>query len=136
MAEIRMALTVALVASATVGTLILVTDQYLWTVAYTHALGLVAFVALDFALVIAFLVGTRLAVIGAMVFAAVRTALMTGDILTYSEPGVPQAIFRSYLLNDTAFMALLAIQAVILAVAFGATAVRSVYGMAGRKISR
>src|SRR6266705_580176 len=58
---VRLILSAALGASALVGIQILATDYWLWSASPTHAYGLMAFVALDFALIVGVWRLTRLA---------------------------------------------------------------------------
>jgi hypothetical protein len=120
---IRLALSAALASSALVGVQILTTDFWLWSAAPTHAYGLMAFVALDFALVYGVWRRTRLAVFGAVLTATVQLAAMMGDIIAGEPAGVPGSVFRSYLLADTAYLGLLTTQGIIMAIAIGMWAV-------------
>jgi hypothetical protein len=124
MKPVQIALTALLVVSALVGIEILSTDEWLWYVAPTHAYGLVAFVVLDCALAIVLWRKTRPAAIGAALFGAVQFVAMFGDIITGEPAGVPMGLWRSYLLGDTAFTVLLAIQLVIVASAILAARTR------------
>src|SRR5207245_6001972 len=116
---VRLVLSAALGASALVGLRRLATDYWLWSAAPTHAYGLTAFVALDFALIVAVWRATRLSVLGALLTATVQLVAMLGDIVAGEPAGLPVAVFRSYLLSDTAYLGLLVIQAFILAIAIG-----------------
>ncbi len=112
-------LSATLTGSAFVGVQILSTDYWLWSAAPTHAYGLVIFVALDGALIIGTWRRTRLAVFGAMLTATVQLFAMIGDIIAGQPTGTPAAAFRGYLLGDTAYLGLLTIQGLIVAIAIG-----------------
>jgi hypothetical protein len=127
MTTIRTILSVSLLFSAVIGTSIVLTDAYLWSAAPTHALGLIGFITLDIALAIALSNRISLASLLSIGLSAVQAIAMLGDILAYSTPDVPQKAFRAYLLNSPAFMALLVVQLVILALAIGATNLRYEY---------
>jgi hypothetical protein len=128
MRTVRPILSIALAASALVGIQILSTDYWLWSAAPTHAYGLVAFVALDALLILGTWRGARLAVFGALFTATVQLVAMLGDILSGQPTGTPVASFRNYLLADTAYLDLLIIQGLILAIAIGTWALPHVHG--------
>jgi hypothetical protein len=119
MRVIRLALSTSLAASALVGFQILVTDYWLWSAAPTHAYGLVAFVTLDFALIFGVWKVTRLAIFGALMTATVQLVAMLGDIIAGEPAGLPVAVFRNYLLADSAYLGLLFTQGLIMAIAIG-----------------
>jgi len=135
---VRLVLSAALGASALVGIRILATDYWLWSAAATHAYGLTAFVALDFTLIVAVWRVTRLSILGALLTAAVQLVAMLGDIVAGEPAGLPPAVFRSYLLSDTAYLGLLISQCLIVAVALGSLALPHLHGhwLASLKISR
>lgn len=120
-------LSAALLASAAVGTLILATDTWLWFSSPTHAYGLAAFVAIDIALVASMWRRTRFVIGGAMMAAAIQLIAMLGDTVAGEPAGVPSNAFRSYLLTNTAFLALLAIQSVIIVLGIGTLAIPLVH---------
>ncbi len=107
------ALSGGLLVSGAVGARILTTDGWLWAAAPTHAYGLIAFVAMDFVLIAALWRGTMFAEAGAISLAVVQFLAMAGDLAGYSPAGEPANVFRSYLLRDTPFVALLTIQPAI-----------------------
>ena len=115
-------LSVTLATSGIVGVQILTRDRWLWSVAPTHAYGLILFVAADIALVAGMRSNTGHVTLGAMLIALVQLAAMLGDVLVGQPNGVPSNSFREYLLGDSAFLGLLATQAMILATAVGAMA--------------
>src|SRR3989442_1730593 len=78
---VRLILSAALGASAMVGIQILATDYWLWSASPTHAYGLMAFVALDLALIVGVWRLTRLALFGALLTATVQLMAMLGDII-------------------------------------------------------
>jgi hypothetical protein len=107
------ALSGALLVSGAVGARILTTDGWLWAAAPTHAYGLITFVVMDLVLTVALWRGTRYAQAGAVTLALVQFLAMAGDLSGYSPSGVPSDVFRSYLLSNSAFVVLLAIQPAI-----------------------
>ncbi len=125
---VRLILSAALGASALVGIWILATDYWLWSVAPTHAYGLAAFVALDFVLIVAVWGTTRLSILGALLTATVQLVAMLGDIVAGEPAGLPAAVFRSYLLSDTAYLGLLFAQCLIMAIAIGSWALPHLHG--------
>jgi hypothetical protein len=128
MRTVRLILGTALAASALVGIEILSTDYWLWSAAPTHAYGLVAFVALDTALIFGMWRAVRAAVFGALLIATVQLVSMLGDIITGQPAGTPAAAFRSYLLADTAYLGLLFTQGLIMAIAVGNWALPHLHG--------
>jgi hypothetical protein len=121
-------LSTALAASALVGTQILSTDYWLWSAAPAHAYGLMAFVVLDGGLILGMWRGARLTVFGALLTATVQLVAMLGDIISGQPTGTPAAAFRNYLLADTAYLGLLTLQGLILAIGIGSWALPHVYG--------
>jgi hypothetical protein len=107
------ALSEALLISGVVGTRIVSTDGWLWAAAPTHAYGLIAFVAMDLALIAAVWRGTRFAAWGVVGLALVQFLAMSGDLAGYAPLGASAEVFRNYLLNNSYFTALLTIQPVI-----------------------
>ncbi len=124
---VRTILSGALLGSAGLGTIIVLDDRYLWYAAPSHAYGLVAFIALDIGLAIALWWRSWLGSLLSFTVATVQALAMLGDILTYTAPYVPQRVFRSYLLSDQSFLALLTLQSVILLLALGSTNLRYDY---------
>ena|SRR3989442_6026555 len=125
---VRLAISVALAASALVGTQILSTDYWLWSAAPTHAYGLMAFVALDAALIFGIWRVTHPAMFGALLTATVQLAAMLGDIIAGEPAGLPAMVFRNYLLADTAYVGLLATQGLIMAITIGTWALPHLHG--------
>lgn len=120
---IRDSLSLALFGSGFLGTQILANDKWLWSIAPSHAYGLMGFVAIDIALSVALLLRVRLATGAAAVMAVVQLGSMLADAAVGQPEGVPSLAFRSYLLNDTSYVWLLVIQGVIIIVAIGAMAI-------------
>src|SRR6266852_8669090 len=116
---VRLILPAALGISALVGIQILATDYWLWSAASTHAYGLMAFVGLDLALIVAVWRVTRLAIFGALLTATFQLVAMLGDIIGGQPAGLPAWVFRNYLLADTAYVGLLATHALIMSIAHG-----------------
>ena len=125
---VRLVLSAALGASALVGVRILATDYWLWSAAATHAYGLAAFVALDCALIVAVWRVTRLSILGVLLTATTQLVAMLGDIVAGEPAGLPAAVFRSYLLSDTAYLGLLISQCLIMAIAIGSWAIPHLHG--------
>jgi hypothetical protein len=121
-------LSLALAASALVGIEILSTDYWLWSAAPTHAYGLIAFVAMDAALIFGIWKAVRPAVLGALLTATVQLVSMLGDIITGQPAGTPAAAFRSYLFADTAYLGLLVTQGLIMTTAVGTWALPHLHG--------
>ena len=113
-------LSTALYTSGILGLQILLMDRWLWNAAPIHAYGLIVFVVIDGALLVVMQGQTGLATIGAALISAAQLASMLGDIAVGQPSGVSVGSFGSYLLADTAFISLLATQAVILALATAA----------------
>jgi hypothetical protein len=103
-------LTPTLLVSGLIGVWIAANDGWLWAVAPSHAYGLLAFAALDVILALVVIGVPRFAYVGALLVSTTQVAAMAGDALTFTPTGTVQAAFRAYLLGDTAFVALLAIQ--------------------------
>jgi len=125
---VRLVLSAALGTSALVGIQILATDYWLWSAAPTHAYGLMAFVALDLALILGVWRVTRLAMIGPLLTATFQFVAMLGDIIGGEPVGLPAAVFRNYLLADTAYVSLLVTQGLIMAIAIGTWALPHMQG--------
>jgi hypothetical protein len=126
--NVRLILSATLAASALVGVQILSTDFWLWSAAPTHAYGLMAFVALDVALIFGTWRAERFAVFGALLTATVQLAAMLGDIIAGEPAGLPVSVFRNYLLADTAYLGLLITQGLIMAIAVGTWALPHMHG--------
>jgi len=120
MKPIDMILSVVLLFSVVVGGYILATDSYLWSVAPTHAYGLAAFMVIGLALIVGQWRMSRTAIIATVLLGLVQLGAMSGDVLfgtlTFSSNGATAAAFSKYLLGDAAFVALLGVQVVLIAV--------------------
>src|SRR2546425_2942754 len=125
---VRLVLSAALGASALVGIQILLTDYWLWSAAPTHAHGLMAFVALDLALIFGVWRVPRLAIFGALLTAGIQLVAMLGDIIAGEPAGLPVTVFRNYLLADTAYLGLIINQGLIMVVAIGSWALPRLHG--------
>ena len=128
MKVVPLILSVALGASALVGIQIMATDFWLWSAAPTHAYGLIAFVALDLALILGVWRATRPAIFGALLTATFQLVAMLGDIIGGQPAGLPAAVFRNYLLANTAYVGLLVTQGLIMAIAIGTWALPRLHG--------
>ncbi len=124
----RLLLSAALAASTLVGIQILSTDYWLWSAAPTHAYGLMVFVAFDAAIILLEWRATRLAIFGALLTSTVQLVAMLGDIVAGEPTGLPAAVFRNYLLADTAYLELLITQGLIMAIAIGTWTLPHLHG--------
>jgi hypothetical protein len=122
----NLTLSVVLLFSAAVGSYILATDSYLWSVAPMHADGLLAFTAIDLVLVAGLWRKPRAAIVVATLLGLVQLGAMSGDVffgtMTFSSDVTTAAAFSKYLLGDAAFVTLLGIQAVLIVVGIAAFA--------------
>lgn len=116
---VRAILSLALTASALLGAEILANDRWLWSAAPSHAYGLIAFVAIDLALVLALFVRVSLATIGAGLIATAQLGAMLADSFAGQPIGVTASAFTMYLLSDVAYVGLLTVQLAIMTLAFG-----------------
>src|SRR2546422_2802033 len=96
-------LSAALGASALVGIRILATDYWLWSAAPTHAYGLTAFVALDFALIVAGGRGKRLSLPRGLLNPTAQLLEMAGDIVPRETPWLPAGDFFSSFLSASCY---------------------------------
>jgi len=103
--------------SAIVGAVILKTDAWLWAAAPSHAYGLIVFVVVDLGLAAIVWRATRLALLGSALLGAVQFTAMAGDVFTGQPAGMPASLWQQYLLGDAYFVALLALQLAVIAVA-------------------
>ena len=114
---VRDVLSLALAASALTGMQILLTDNWLWLAAPSHAYGLIAFVIVDILLTIAVVEKVRASILAAALASIVQIGAMLGDLFTGQPTGIPSAAFRAYLINDASYSALIVIQSVIIIIA-------------------
>ncbi|MDA4124208.1 MAG: hypothetical protein OK438_01965 [Thaumarchaeota archaeon] len=118
MKPVNMVLSVVLLISAAVGSYILATDSYLWSVAPTHAYGLAAFTVLDLVLIVGLWRVPKFAIIGAVLLGLVQMGAMGGDVflgtLTFSSNVTTATAFSKYLLGNMAFLTLLGVQVVLI----------------------
>jgi hypothetical protein len=107
-----------LLISAAIGGYILTTDSYLWSVAPTHAYGLIAFTVVDLVLIGSLLIRPQLSIIVSILLGVIQLVAMSGDIffgtMTFSSDVTTAAAFSKYLLGDAAFVTLLGIQVVLI----------------------
>jgi hypothetical protein len=120
---IRDTLFLALVASSLIGIQILLNDGWLWSIAPSHAFGLIGFVAIDLILALTLLRVRSVAILGAVVASITQFGAMLADLVAGEPEGVPSAAFRAYLTSDTSYVVLLIIQVAILSLAIGTIAV-------------
>lgn len=117
-------LSVVLFVSAAVGGYILATDSSLWSVAPTHAYGLVAFTVIDLALIVGQWRVSRTTIIVTVLLGLVQLGAMSGDVFfgasTLPSNLTTTAAFSKYLLGDAAFATLLGVQVVLIIVGIAA----------------
>jgi hypothetical protein len=120
----NMVLSVVLLVSAAVGCYVLATGSALWSVAPTHAYGLVGFTVIDLALIIGQWRKPSTAIIITVLLGLVQLGLMSGDVLfgasTLPSNFTTTAAFSRYLLGDAAFVILLGVQVVLIVVGIAA----------------
>ena len=116
---VRVLLFASLAASGLVGVLVLAYDEWLWSVAPSHAYGLAAFVAVDILLAIAVAGKIFLATLGSSLIAVLQFGAMLADLLEGEPAGVSATVFRTYLLTNTPFMVLLTLQLGLMVVSSG-----------------
>jgi hypothetical protein len=134
---LKAALTFSLVISAVIGAYIVSTDSYLWTEAPSHTYGLIAFIVVDLITASALYTLPRLSRILVLFLPVIQFTAMVGDLyLGLGSPGsIVQDSFREYLLNDSAFMILLVLQAVLMGMAFGYLVQRPTVSQLSKTIS-
>ncbi|MEM3101932.1 MAG: hypothetical protein QXH11_01000 [Candidatus Caldarchaeum sp.] len=103
----------ALSSSILFSLVLLLTDAELWTVAPSHAYGLMVFTFLDAVLLAAALAGWRRTADVGVFWGVGKLAVFLGDILTAPEFGTTYAEFAAYLFSLWAYDGLLASQAAI-----------------------
>jgi hypothetical protein len=86
------------------------------------------FVAFDATIMLLEWRATRLAIFGALLTSTVQLVAMLGDIVAGEPTGLPAAVFRNYLLADTAYLGLLITQGLIMAIAIGTWALPHLHG--------
>ena len=119
---VRDVLSLALAASALVGTQILVADKWLWLAAPSHAYGLMGFVILDILLTMAILENISAGKFVAAFASLVQIGAMIGDLFFGQPQGISSTAFRLYLASDVSYSALLVIKFVIVVVAIAGVA--------------
>ncbi|MDA4112095.1 MAG: Rieske 2Fe-2S domain-containing protein [Thaumarchaeota archaeon] len=107
---------IALLASASFGIYLLVTDKSLWLQAVSHAYGLVAICAIDIVLGAGNLLSQRRLILPSFGWAVLTILLQIGDIATASQYHMSVQNFATYLFGLWAFDSLLAVQGVVLIV--------------------
>ena len=118
MKPVQILAALVLVVSVLNGGYILLTDSYLWSAAPTHAEGLIVFVILDLVLIVGLwwkptLASLGMILLGLLQFGAMGADLFFGASIGTSSVGA-QSSFQHYLLGDTAFKTLLAVQVLII----------------------
>ncbi len=109
----KAAVSAVLLISALVGSIMLLTDHFLWSAAPSHAYGLIVFVVLDAGLAGAVWRMPRLALMGAALLGLVQFAAMAGDVFVGGPSSMSTALWQQYILGDVYFVALLGIQLVV-----------------------
>ena len=119
-----MVLYAVLLVSAAIGGYILTTDSALWSVAPSHAYGLISFTVVDLLLVLGLWSAPRAAIVASVLSGLVQLGAMTGDVLfgtlTFPSSSTTPEAFSNYLLGDAAFLALLVVQVVLIVVGVAA----------------
>lgn len=92
---------------------LLLTDAELWTVAPSHAYGLIAFTAADVAMLLASLAGWRRTADVGVYYGVGKLVVFLGDILTAPEFGSTYIEFAAYLFSLWGYNGLLASQAAV-----------------------
>jgi len=115
-----MVLSAVLLVSAAIGGYILTTDSALWSVAPSHAYGLISFTVVDVLLVLGLWKVPRTAIVVAVLLGLAQLSAMAGDIffgtLTFTSNSTTSEAFSNYLLGDVAFIALLWVQVILIVV--------------------
>ncbi len=132
----RIVLSTTLFASGVLGSYILATDNFLRFAAPTHYEGLAVFVLIDTILIAALWSQIRYVALGAMLSAAVQLVAMLGDVVAGQPAGVSAAAFANYLLTDTAFVSLLTIQGIIIALTTGTRVLPLMHKLALHRIGK
>jgi hypothetical protein len=132
----RVVLSMALFASGALGSYILATDNFLRFASPTHYEGLAVFVLIDTALIVALWRQVRFAAFGATLAATVQLAAMLGDMVAGQPASISAAAFETYLLTDTAFVSLLTIQGIIIALTTGTRALPLMHKLAIHRIGK
>jgi len=120
---VRDILSLALVASCLLGVQILLNDRWLWSVAPSHAYGLIGFVTIDLLLAVAVLRMGSIAIMGTVLASVIEFGAMLTDLVAGQPEGVQSVAFRAYLASDMSFIVLLVIQVAIFTVAIGTVTV-------------
>ena len=111
---------ILLILSSAVGSYLLATDNSLWLLALSHAVGLIMIVILDAVLGIYSLAFPKSAYLPAMAAALLGFALQLGDVFTAPEYNMTMAYFARYLFGIWAFDLLLVLQLAIILVGIAA----------------
>ncbi len=113
----KAAVSAVLLISALIGSIMLLTDRFLWSAAPSHAYGLIVFVAVDVGLAAAIWRVTRLAILGSALLGLIQFAAMAGDVFVGGPVSMSTALWRQYILGDVYFVVLLGMQLVVIVVA-------------------
>ncbi len=132
----RVILSSALFASGALGIYIMATDSFLRFAAPTHYEGLAVFVVIDSALIAGLWRQIRFVALGTLLAAAVQLLAMLSDVVAGQPAGVSSAAFETYLLTDTAFVALLAAQGIVIALTTGTMALSLVHKLTLHRIGK
>jgi cytochrome b6-f complex iron-sulfur subunit len=103
-----------LILAAGCGVYLLATDNSLWLLALSHAVGLVIIVGIDLTLGLLNLTGSRRAYLPTMAAAFLAIVLQAGDVLSAPQYNQSIAHFASYLFSLWAFDLLLVVQGIVL----------------------
>ncbi|MCS7118054.1 MAG: hypothetical protein NZ957_04625 [Thaumarchaeota archaeon] len=103
---------------------LLLTDAELWTVAPSHAYGLLVITALDFAAYPVVLQRVQRGRVILAIWSAVKLALFLGDIFTAPEFGLTYAEFAAYLFSLPAYVIAVVAQPLVIALSLGGRGLR------------
>jgi Rieske Fe-S protein len=115
--RIQKVIGIALVLSAAAGIYLLLTDNSLWLLALSHAVGLIIVVVVDIVLGGLCLLSVRRAYLPSLAGAFLGIVLQVGDIATAPQYNMTIPYFASYLFGLLAFDLLLFLQGFVLAAA-------------------
>lgn len=105
------ALSAGLFISAELGGNMLSSDAFLWAAAPSHAYAIIALVGVDLAFITLLWGGVRNVGTLAVIVSMLQFLAMLGDLAGLQPPsGMTTSAFRSYLLSDNLYVALLAVQ--------------------------
>ena len=120
--RLQVGIGILLMLCGTAGSYLLLTDGSLWKLAFSHALGLIVVVLVDFGVGLMSLFSFRRVYISSLAAAVLGMVLQLGDILTAPQYNMTPQYFASYLFGLWPFDLMLAVQLSVL-----------ILGVAGRR---